>query len=104
MGHFRFRRKVGPFNVSKTGTSLTTGVPGAHLNIPLLDWGRRTRRPMITLGMPGTGLSYRQQIGGSRQRRTVDEAVAEARIMAICAPVGFAVLCILYFLWKNGIL
>ena len=71
MGHFRFRRSVGTslvrFNVSKTGTSITTGVPGAHLNVPLL--GGRKRKPMITLGMPGTGLSYRQPLGGSTRKQ-----------------------------------
>lgn len=65
MGHFRFRRSIGNkffrLNVSKTGLSLTSGVPGAHLNTPLI--GRRKRKSMITLGIPGTGLSYRQEIG-----------------------------------------
>ena len=69
MGHFRFRRSFGNslvrFNISKTGTSLTTGVPGFHVNTPLV--GRRRRRGMMTIGLPGTGLSYREPIGRGRQ-------------------------------------
>jgi hypothetical protein len=66
MGYFRFHRSVGNkffrLNVSKTGLSLTSGVPGAHLNVPLI--GQRKRKMMATISAPGTGLSYRQQIGG----------------------------------------
>jgi hypothetical protein len=66
MGHFRFHRSVGNkfvrLNVSKTGLSLTSGVPGAHLNVPLAG---RKRRAMVTTSIPGTGLSYRQSIGSS---------------------------------------
>ena len=69
MGHWRFRRSVGPkflkLNVSKTGLSMTSGVPGAHVNVPLAG---RKRKPMVTLGLPGTGLSYRQPLGGRRGR------------------------------------
>jgi hypothetical protein len=103
MGHFRFRRKIGPFNVSKTGTSITTGVPGAHLNIPLLDWGRRKRSPMVTLGLPGTGLSYREQLngGGTRRRRSsgYEPPLAQTGVAAV---VGFIVLCVLYLLMHGG--
>jgi hypothetical protein len=67
MGHFRFRRSVGPkwlkLNVSKTGTSITAGAPGFHVNTPLS--GRR-RRSMMTIGLPGAGLSHPQEIGESR--------------------------------------
>ena len=67
MGHWRFRKSVGNkflrFNISKTGTSITTGVPGSHLNVPLTG---RKRKPMATFSLPGTGLSYRQPLGGPR--------------------------------------
>jgi hypothetical protein len=68
MGYFRFHRSVGNkffrLNVSKTGFSSTLGVPGVHLNTPLI--GRRRRRSMLTVGLPGSGLSYRQSVGQSR--------------------------------------
>jgi hypothetical protein len=53
---FRFRKsiKVAPgvrLNLSKSGTSWSIGRKGAMMNLK----GRRTR---ITLGLPGTGLSY----------------------------------------------
>jgi hypothetical protein len=68
MGYFRFHRSIGNklfrLNISKGGFSGTVGVPGAHLNVPLV--GRRKRRSMATFGIPGTGLSYRQQIGKAR--------------------------------------
>ena len=51
---FRFQKRVstpfGRINVSKSGISLTEGVPGAHITIG--------RTPRITLGVPGTGLSW----------------------------------------------
>lgn len=106
MGHFRFRRKVGPFNLSKTGISLTAGVPGAHLNVPLLTTGRK-RRSMVTLGMPGTGLSYRQELPPARRRRRVTQAQPQVQlppqVAAVLEPhslivIGFVVMVILWFL------
>lgn len=84
MGHFRFRRSFGTslvkFNVSKSGFSMTSGVPGAHLNIPLV--GTRRRRSMLTLGLPGSGLSYRQPIGRGR-RVTQTESSIGHQVMAV---------------------
>lgn len=69
MGYLRFHRSIGNrffrLNVSKTGLSVTGGVPGAHVNVPLTG---RKRRPMGTLGVPGTGLSYRQQLDNVPRR------------------------------------
>jgi len=68
MGFFRFRRRAGflgglfHLNFSKTGISASVGVPGATLNVPVLS--ARKRNPAITLGLPGTGLSYRQELSG----------------------------------------
>jgi hypothetical protein len=68
MGYFRFHRSVGNrffrLNVSKTGFSSTLGVPGVHLNTPLV--GKRKRKSMLTVGLPGSGLSYRQSVGEPR--------------------------------------
>lgn len=65
MGHFRFHRSLGNkffrLNVSKSGFSVSGGVPGAHINVPLS--GSKKRKPMVTVGLPGSGLSYRQTLG-----------------------------------------
>ena len=40
-------------NVSGSGVSLSVGVPGARVHIPLLGG----RKPGYTVGVPGTGIS-----------------------------------------------
>jgi hypothetical protein len=61
MGYFRFRKTFTIFpgvriNLSKTGVSSSLGGRGATLNV-----GKQG--PMVTLGVPGTGLSYRTPVG-----------------------------------------
>jgi Protein of unknown function (DUF4236) len=63
MGYFRFRKSFGILpgvhvNLSKTGVSTSVGGHGATLN---MGHGKRT----VTLGLPGTGLSYRAPISGA---------------------------------------
>jgi len=63
MGYFRFRKSIPILpgvrvNLSKTGVSTSVGGHGATLNV-----GRGKR--MVTLGVPGTGLSYRAPISGA---------------------------------------
>jgi hypothetical protein len=64
---FRFRKSIGlpglKLNVSKTGLSVTAGVPGAHVNYDLSN--RRKNPAMTTVGLPGTGLSYRSSVGAA---------------------------------------
>ena len=57
---FRFQKRVRIFkgltlNLGKSGTSWTVGGPGASVNI-------RGKRVTGTVGVPGTGLSYRQTL------------------------------------------
>jgi|SoiMethySBSTD1v2_1073268.scaffolds.fasta_scaffold03225_13 uncharacterized protein DUF4236 len=57
MGYFRFRKTFSvlpgvKINLSKTGVSTSLGGKGATLNV---GHGKR----MVTVGIPGTGLSYR---------------------------------------------
>jgi hypothetical protein len=59
MGYFRFRKTISVLpgvkvNLSKTGVSTSVGGKGATLNI---GHGKKN----VTLGIPGTGLSYRTQ-------------------------------------------
>jgi hypothetical protein len=57
MGYFRFRKTFSvlpgvKINLSKTGVSTSLGGKGATLNV---GHGKKN----VTLGIPGTGLSYR---------------------------------------------
>ena len=59
MGYFRFRKTFSvlpgvKINLSKTGVSTSVGGKGATLNV---GHGKKN----VTLGIPGTGLSYRTQ-------------------------------------------
>jgi hypothetical protein len=61
MGYFRFRKTFSilpgvRINLSKTGVSSSLGGHGATVNV-------RKNGPMVTLGVPGTGLSYRTPLG-----------------------------------------
>ena len=60
MGFFRFRKIIplGKFfriNISKTGASLSAGRPGATINV-------RKDRVDGTVGIPGSGLSYKERL------------------------------------------
>jgi hypothetical protein len=71
---FRFQKRIGigsfgRVNISKSGVSLSEGVPGARVTIG--------RTPRITLGIPGSGLSWTQTFGtrGRRASRAAPPAV-----------------------------
>ena len=102
MGHFRFQKRIGGkffrINLSKTGISTTSGAPGAHLNIPLIS--SRKRRSMITLGMPGTGLSYRQPLGGSRRRQR-QQAPGQEFEASNLVVIGFVIMVVLWFFFGH---
>lgn len=60
MGFFRFRKtlSLGKFlrvNLSKTGASVSAGRPGATINV-------RKEGVDGTVGIPGSGLSYKQRL------------------------------------------
>jgi hypothetical protein len=76
VGSLRFRKsiKIAPglrLNVNKKSVGLSAGVRGARYSVN--SSGRRTR----SVGIPGTGLSYRSQNGGvpRRTRGTADAVV-----------------------------
>ena len=66
---FRFQKRIRIFkgltlDLSKSGTSLTVGGPGASVNV-------RGDKVTGTVGAPGTGLSYRKTlVGGSEPAST----------------------------------
>jgi hypothetical protein len=96
MGHWRFKRSIGSkflkLNISKTGFSITGGVPGAHINADLS--GRRKRPFMGTLGIPGTGLSYRTNQFGVPVRDTTGERSGTDIFLIV---LGLAILAYLLF-------
>jgi hypothetical protein len=67
---FRFQKRIRLFkgltlNLSKTGTSLSAGGPGASINL-------KGDKVTGTVGVPGSGLSYRETVsttkGGSSRK------------------------------------
>ena len=60
---FRFSKRVstpfGRINIGKHGVSLTEGVRGAHITIG--------RTPRITLGIPGSGISWTETMERGRR-------------------------------------
>jgi Protein of unknown function (DUF4236) len=65
----RFHHKINilpgvSINVGLRSASISVGVPGAHLNLS------PTRGLSTTLGIPGTGLSYRQSLNGLFDKST----------------------------------
>jgi hypothetical protein len=62
---FRFRKRISfgkflHFNLSKSGVSTSIGRPGATVNLG--------KRPKLTVGIPGTGLSYQASL--PKRKRT----------------------------------
>jgi hypothetical protein len=78
---FRFRKVISvlpgvKINLSKTGVSTSIGGHGATVNV-----GTQGRR-MVTLGIPGTGMSYQLPLN----------ATAAVLIVALAVLVGVAYL------------
>jgi Protein of unknown function (DUF4236) len=66
VGYFRFQRRIGigpglRLNISKRSVSLSEGVRGAHVTIG--------KTPRVTLGIPGSGLSWTQTFATRRRGR-----------------------------------
>lgn len=49
-------------NFSKGGVSASVGIPGARVTIPLSG---KARAPRVTGGIPGTGVSFTEEIKGN---------------------------------------
>lgn len=76
---WRFRKTFKLFagvhiHLSKTrGITLSLGRPGASINIGLMD-----NKASASVGIPGSGLSYRTQIHGTQTGRISSKVPAEA--------------------------
>jgi tetratricopeptide (TPR) repeat protein len=58
-------------NINKKSASLSVGFKGVHFNIG-------PKGPMIDIGIPGTGLSYRKQLGKSKEHKADAQVVAQS--------------------------
>ena len=68
---FRFQKRIRIFkgltlNLSKSGTSWTLGGPGASVNV-------RGDKVTGTVGVPGTGLSYRETLSEGSQASQLEQ-------------------------------
>jgi Protein of unknown function (DUF4236) len=77
----RFRRSVGNkffrLNFSGSGISVSTGMPGFHVNTPLISSHKRGRR--LTMGLPGSGFSYSVQESTRQSHVTGPQPVTPPR-------------------------
>ena len=100
MGHFRFRKSIGSkflkLNISKTGFSVTGGLPGAHFNADLSN--RRKRMFMNTFSLPGSGLSYRTDPYGP-ERVGQQRSQLSPQVQGGAFVIGLITLIIAYCLW-----
>ena len=84
---FRFSRRIGigPFgriNLSKSGASVSLGVRGAHLTLG--------KTPRITIGAPGTGLSWTETLPHGQQSRATGGALALiGRLLGFALGIAF---------------
>jgi len=109
----RFQKRITLFkgltlNLSKTGASISVGARGARLNI-------HGDKVTGSLGIPGTGLSYRQrldnlsntekteQVHQAPELHAIDSNIAEQqdkeltwKLLALLFFIGFAVVTVLY--------
>jgi Protein of unknown function (DUF4236) len=72
---FRFRKRISLWvhiNLSATGSSLSVGRPGMTVN---LGGFGPNRHPRLTVGIPGSGLSYQTRLDGPRKRTVQPVAV-----------------------------
>ena len=91
MGFLRFQRRIGiapglRLNLSKSGVSLSAGVKGLHTTIG--------RAPRVTIGLPGSGLSYTTTISRGRSRPAGGAVTLIARGVAwlVGVAIGLAIL------------
>jgi hypothetical protein len=73
---WRFRKSIGNkfcrLYISKTGFSVSSGIPGAHVNADLSN--RRKKMLRSTFGIPGSGLYYVTKDYGPRRKEQSEHA------------------------------
>lgn len=98
MGSFRFRRsvKIAPgvrLNVNKRSVGMSFGPRGARYSIN--SNGRRTR----SVGIPGTGISYRDQTGPTRRRASSVSTGGSLSSPTRLLAHGVGVACVVTFIF-----
>lgn len=102
---FRFRKKIKLFpgvslNLSKSGVSASIGKPGATLNIGGAHGSR------VTVGIPGTGISYSEKMSESTDHRVSGPAPASGSnstsILALLIAGVLMALFVLLVMWLAG--
>jgi hypothetical protein len=88
---FRFQRRIGVvpgirLNLSKSGASVSIGMRGAHLTLG--------RTPRVTVGLPGSGLSYTETLprGRSQSPGGVLTFIVRSLALMLGAAIGLAIL------------
>ena len=88
---FRFQKRIGivpglRINLSKSGASLSLGERGAHVTIG--------RTPWVTVGIPGSGLSYTTTMPRGRSRSAGGAVAFIVRGLALMlgGMIGLAIL------------
>jgi len=98
---FRRRIKIAPgihVNIGKKGTSISLGHPGATLNVG----GKQG--PRVTVGMPGTGLSYTANLSRtSSQAKRQDQIVHKTEGIAVLRFLGYGIVVLFLFLLVYGL-
>lgn len=100
---FRFRQriKIVPglhLNIGKKGTSFSIGRPGATVNVG----GKRG--PRATVGIPGTGLSYTENLSSkSSEAETPSQFQPKGEGISALRLLGYGILALFLFLILRGL-
>jgi hypothetical protein len=86
----RFRRRIGlpglHLNLSRSGVSLTAGVPGLRVTMG--------KRPAVSVGLPRTGISYRESLS-----HAAPQALAPPRPRQVHIPWLWITLVLVIAVW-----
>jgi hypothetical protein len=90
---FRFRKSIKllpgvRLNISKTGVSTSVGTGGATVNL------KRGRKPRVTVGIPGSGISYSESISASDASTPTPDPAADSTSSGVLGVVSWIMIVI----------
>jgi hypothetical protein len=97
---FRKRLKIAPginINLSKSGASVSVGKPGATVNFG----GKGGTK--ATVGIPGSGLSYTEQLSKPRRSSAKSEVPAKGKDLGFLGLLAYGMLTLFVFLMLFGL-